>query len=99
MSHDLAQPGDLLFQEISQLIDAAKQRAAAAINAKNTLLYWQVGSRIQTEASTANRSLALSSVASHRHTAKAGANGNSATVSCWQAFSPIARFCTQCVPN
>ncbi|WP_416673415.1 PDDEXK nuclease domain-containing protein [Egbenema bharatensis] len=49
MSNDLAQPGDLLFQEIGQLIDAAKQRAAAAINAEITLLYWQVGHRIQTE--------------------------------------------------
>ena len=38
-----------LFLEIRQLIDAAKQRAAAAINAEITLLYWQVGDRIQTE--------------------------------------------------
>jgi DUF1016 N-terminal domain len=38
-----------LFREIRQLIDAAKQRAAAAINAEITLLYWQVGNRIQTE--------------------------------------------------
>jgi predicted nuclease of restriction endonuclease-like (RecB) superfamily len=38
-----------LFSEIRQLIDAAKQRAAVAINAEITLLYWQVGNRIQTE--------------------------------------------------
>jgi predicted nuclease of restriction endonuclease-like (RecB) superfamily len=38
-----------LFSEIRQLIDAAKQRAAIAINAEITLLYWQVGDRIQTE--------------------------------------------------
>ena len=49
MSNDLPQQNDLLFQEIGQLIDAAKQRAAAAINAEITLLYWQVGNRIQTE--------------------------------------------------
>ncbi|MEP0879860.1 PDDEXK nuclease domain-containing protein [Funiculus sociatus GB2-M2] len=49
MSNDLRQPDDLLFQEIGQLIDAAKQRAAAAINAEITLLYWQVGNRIQIE--------------------------------------------------
>lgn len=50
MSDELIQPGDdLLFQEIGQLIDAAKYRAAAAINAEITLLYWQVGTRIQTE--------------------------------------------------
>jgi predicted nuclease of restriction endonuclease-like (RecB) superfamily len=38
-----------LFSEIRQLIDAAKQRAAVAINSEITLLYWQVGDRIQTE--------------------------------------------------
>ncbi len=38
-----------LLSEISQLIDAAKQRTAVAINAEITLLYWQVGNRIQTE--------------------------------------------------
>ncbi|BAZ36864.1 hypothetical protein NIES4101_27840 (plasmid) [Calothrix sp. NIES-4101] len=49
MSNDLPQPSDRLFQEIRQFIDAAKQRAAVAINAEITLLYWQVGKRIQTE--------------------------------------------------
>jgi hypothetical protein len=49
MSNDLMQPSDSLFQEIKQLIDVAKQRAAVAINAEITLLYWQVGKRIQTE--------------------------------------------------
>jgi hypothetical protein len=50
MSNDLTQPrDDRLFQEIRQLIDVAKQRAAVAINAEITLLYWQVGKRIQTE--------------------------------------------------
>ncbi len=50
MSDDLMQGSDEhLFQEIRQLIDAAKQRAAVAINAEITLLYWQVGKRIQTE--------------------------------------------------
>jgi predicted nuclease of restriction endonuclease-like (RecB) superfamily len=38
-----------LLSEIRQLIDAARQRAAVAINAEITLLYWQVGKRIQTE--------------------------------------------------
>lgn len=41
--------GQTLFSEIRQLIDQAKQRAAVAINAEITLLYWQVGKRIQTE--------------------------------------------------
>ncbi|PIG92275.1 DUF1016 N-terminal domain-containing protein [Gloeocapsopsis sp. IPPAS B-1203] len=49
MTGDLTQPSARLFQEIHQLIDAAKQRAAVAINAEITLVYWQVGKRIQTE--------------------------------------------------
>ena len=49
MNNDLTQPSDRLFHEIRQLIDTAKQRAAVAINAEITLLYWQVGKRIQTE--------------------------------------------------
>ncbi len=38
-----------LVHEIRQLIDAAKQRAATAVNAEISLLYWQVGQRIQQE--------------------------------------------------
>ncbi len=49
MNDDLTQTNDLLFQEIRQLIDTAKQRAAVVINAEITLLYWQVGKRIHTE--------------------------------------------------
>ncbi|MGB8700324.1 MAG: DUF1016 N-terminal domain-containing protein, partial [Thermosynechococcaceae cyanobacterium] len=48
MSTELTQ-NNPLFQEVRQLIDAAKHRAAVAINAEITLLYWQVGQRIQTE--------------------------------------------------
>ena len=35
-----------LVVELRQLIDAARQRAAAAVNAALSLLYWQVGERI-----------------------------------------------------
>jgi DUF1016 N-terminal domain len=38
-----------LFSDIRQLINQAKQRAAVAINTEITLLYWQVGKRIQAE--------------------------------------------------
>ena len=38
-----------LFNEIKTLIDSARQRAAVAVNAELTLLYWQVGQRIHTE--------------------------------------------------
>ena len=46
---NIQETAQTLFSEIRQLIDAAKQRAAVAINAEITLLYWQVGDRIQTE--------------------------------------------------
>lgn len=39
---------DLLI-DIRQLIDSARQRVALAVNAELTLLYWQVGQRIQVE--------------------------------------------------
>lgn len=40
---------DTLFSEIKALIQSARQRAAVAVNAELTLLYWQVGQRINTE--------------------------------------------------
>jgi len=49
MSNDLPQQSDILFQTVRYFIDTAKQRAAIAINAEITLLYWQIGKRIQTE--------------------------------------------------
>lgn len=38
-----------LVAELRQLIDAARQRAAVAVNAELTLLYWQIGHRIHRE--------------------------------------------------
>ena len=38
-----------LVAELRQLIDAARQRAASAVNAELTLLYWQIGRRIHRE--------------------------------------------------
>lgn len=38
-----------LIAEVRHLIDSARQRAAVAINAELTRLYWQVGQRIHTE--------------------------------------------------
>lgn len=46
---NIQETAQTLFSEIRQLIDTAKQRAAVAINAEITMLYWQVGDRIQTE--------------------------------------------------
>lgn len=39
-------PNPALVTELRQLIDAARQRAATAVNAELTRLYWQVGERI-----------------------------------------------------
>ncbi|MDD2775945.1 MAG: PDDEXK nuclease domain-containing protein [Gallionella sp.] len=47
MTHPTAQNNLLL--DIRQLIAHAQQRAAAAVNAELTLLYWQIGKRIQHE--------------------------------------------------
>ncbi|CAH0446620.1 hypothetical protein LMG10661_02686 [Ralstonia syzygii subsp. syzygii] len=38
-----------LVADIRQLIDSARQRVALAVNAELTLLYWQVGRRVQVE--------------------------------------------------
>ncbi|MBB5407463.1 MULTISPECIES: DUF1016 N-terminal domain-containing protein [unclassified Paraburkholderia] len=38
-----------LLDEVRLLIDSARERAAVAINAELTLLYWQVGHRIEAE--------------------------------------------------
>jgi len=48
MTNDI-KPNPYLFGEIRQLIDSARQRAAAAVNAELSLLYWQVGCRIHRE--------------------------------------------------
>ena len=38
-----------LFSDVKSLIDLAKKRVSIKVNAELTLLYWQVGARIQTE--------------------------------------------------
>lgn len=37
---------DTLVADLRQLIDGARHRAAVAVNAELTLLYWQIGDRI-----------------------------------------------------
>jgi len=47
---DLLSPSDpALLGDLRQLIDGARTRAAQAVNAEITLLYWQVGKRIRTD--------------------------------------------------
>ncbi len=38
-----------LFVQVSQLIHAARQRVASAVNAELTQLYWHIGRRIRAE--------------------------------------------------
>jgi len=40
---------NILFNDIKQLIQSARQRAFIAVNTELTLLYWQVGNRIAKE--------------------------------------------------
>lgn len=42
-------PATALLSDIRQLVDSARQRVAAAINAELTLLYWRIGQRINKE--------------------------------------------------
>jgi len=49
---DLAVPGpidDALFGDVADLIDGARQQAAAAVNSELVLLYWSVGKRVREE--------------------------------------------------
>jgi hypothetical protein len=38
-----------LLNEVRDLIDSARERAAAAVNAELSLLYWRIGHRIRAE--------------------------------------------------
>jgi hypothetical protein len=54
---DLAQQAAPLLADIRGLIDAARQRAAVAVNAELTMLYWQIGRRIRTESLQGQRAV------------------------------------------
>jgi len=43
------EPHEQLFGFVRQLIDAAKERAATAVNRELSLLYWQIGKRLDRE--------------------------------------------------
>ena len=48
MKHDLMEH-TVILADIRGLIDSARQRAAMAVNAELSCLYWQIGHRIQAE--------------------------------------------------
>jgi predicted nuclease of restriction endonuclease-like (RecB) superfamily len=45
----LPHTGNPLLADVRHLIDAARQRVAAAVNAELTQLYWQIGNRVNVE--------------------------------------------------
>ena len=47
--NELARQADPLLADIRALIDSARRRAASAVNAEATMLYWHVGRRIHAE--------------------------------------------------
>lgn len=49
MNNETSPPQGQFIDDISQLVQQAKQRAASAVNSEITLLYWQVGNRIHQE--------------------------------------------------
>ena len=48
MSSNL-QPNDEIFDEIKSLIEDSRQQIAITVNATMTMLYWQIGKRINQE--------------------------------------------------
>ncbi len=47
MDNDIENTHNALVTDLRQLINSARQRAAVAVNAELTLLYWQIGCRIR----------------------------------------------------
>jgi hypothetical protein len=48
-----------LLAQVRQLIHAARQRAALAVNAELTQLYWHIGRRISAELLQGHQSIAI----------------------------------------
>jgi len=46
MANEIEKPAHFLFNDIRELIDNSRQRFAVAVNAELTLLYWNIGKKI-----------------------------------------------------
>ena len=46
MANEIDKPVQFLFNNIRELIDASRQRFVVAVNAELTLLYWNIGKKI-----------------------------------------------------
>ena len=49
MKETIQQNSNSLIEELRDLINSARNRVAATVNAELTMLYWRIGSRIRTE--------------------------------------------------
>ena len=46
MANEIEKPAQFLFNDIRELIDNSRQRFVVAVNAELTLLYWNIGKKI-----------------------------------------------------
>ncbi len=46
MANEIEKPTQFLLKDIKELIDNSRQRLVVAVNAKLTLLYWNIGKKI-----------------------------------------------------
>lgn len=94
-----------LVTELRQLIDTSRQRAASAVNVELTLLYWQVGLRINREIlgeQRADYGEKIVAELSRQLTSSMGEAGAFAIydyASVLPGLFPTPRLCTHCVPN
>ena len=93
-----------LVAELRKLIDGARQRAAAAVNAELSLLYWQVGLRIHREVLGSERAGYGEQIVATLGLQLTSAYGRGwhAICACASASpkpTPSQRLCTRCVPN
>ncbi|CBJ43808.1 protein of unknown function [Ralstonia solanacearum CFBP2957] len=94
-----------LVADIRQLIDSARQRVALAVNAELTLLYWQVGRRVQVEVLQGERAAygqEMVKALAARLTAdygRAGAKSSCAIVSALRRLFPTRQCSPHCGEN
>jgi hypothetical protein len=93
---------NMLIADIHELIDRARQRAATAVNAEITLLYWQIGRRIQFEVIKGERAAygqQIFSVLSANLTVEYGKGWSERQLRHCLRIALTRRFCTRCVQN
>lgn len=101
----LTLPGAPVVVELRALIDAARTRAATAVNAELTLLYWQVGRRLAREVLRGDRAAYGEEVIKTVSDGLTESYGKGwgprsfGIASGLQRLFPMSRFYTRCVWN